>query len=83
MEQNEFEGKRDAILALDDDTLRDAVQRLATLGGIDGRKAQAIGRDVGKLRRKLAQISERDIETLLSKLPQDDLAALGEQLKQR
>ncbi len=75
-------GKRDAVLALDNEQLKQAVHDLAVASGIDARKAEQISRDPDKLRRKLASVTERDIEKMLASLTPEQYAAIAVQLKQ-
>ncbi len=77
-----FEGKRDAVLALDNEQLKQAVHSLAAASGMDTRKAEMIARDPEKIRKKLAQVTEREIERMLASLTPEQMAAIMAQLKQ-
>ncbi len=71
-----FNGKRDAVLALDNEQLKQAVHDLAVAGGVDARQAERLARDPDKLRKKLASVTEQDIARMLSSLSKEQLAVL-------
>ncbi|MBQ8577962.1 MAG: hypothetical protein IJ449_08410 [Clostridia bacterium] len=81
MPEKSFEKNRDAVLALNDEQLKQAVHNLAAAGGMDARRADAVSRDPEKLRKKLSSVSERDIEKMLAQIPPEQLRAIAEQLK--
>lgn len=73
--------RKDAVLALDDEQLKQAVHTLAVAGGMDARRADAMSRDPDKIRRKLSSVTERDLEKMMEQISPEQWKALADQLK--
>lgn len=73
--------RKDAVLALDDEQLKQAVHTLAVASGMDARRADAMSRDPDKIRRRLSSVTERDLEKMMEQIAPEQLKALADQLK--
>lgn len=67
----------DAVLRMDDKSLREAVRALATAGGMSERRAAAVSRDADAIRRRLSSVTAEDLQKMLSRLTPEMLSELS------
>ncbi len=66
----------DQVMSLGDEQLQQAVYALAAAAGMDAKKAAAMSRDTGNIRRKLQRVTPEDLQKLLGQMDAETMQML-------
>ena len=69
------------IGSMSDDELRSVIKSIALSAGVSEKKADRVLKDVGKIRRGVGKLGEREIEFALGKLDDETVGKIKQQLE--
>ena len=73
--------KLNSLANLDDDTLKEAITQTAAQCGADPRKISASVSDMGKLRKTILSLSDKDIEKIMRAVGPGNAQIIAENIK--